>query len=275
MAMQYITKIFNSLAEFSKYLEITPLNDAREKLGWSENDRPSVYKTEGESTTKDYKEADNLLLYGDNKNYADFSKFYKTTTPTETTLKNTINCAVVGFAPHVPNFIAGVPTNMLQLHRVKAEKVCNIFVSMSYSWRTSAATIIKNGVEIVRNIESLEAAGTRCNVFAGYTGVVKTSLTQIISLYIKIKDAGEKIDLKKMAYPLINPSFLRRHVFRWIECYPDINCQRLGVSKILTGYDFKEAVKQITTNTNDIVLNGFELTERNINVYFNQNKKSF
>ena len=39
---------------------------------------------------------------------------------------------------------------------------------------------------------------------------------------LKIKDSGQYIDLLKTAYPLINPSFLRRHDFRFLEITPGV-----------------------------------------------------
>ena len=43
-----------------------------------------------------------------------------------------------------------------------------------------------------------------------------------VSIMVKIKDAGQYFDGLRVAYPLVNPSFLRRHIFAVLERMPEI-----------------------------------------------------
>ena len=63
---------------------------------------------------------------------------------------------------------------------------------------------------------SIESNGTRVNLYVG-EAVINKSYDQVAGMAIKIKNATQPIDIVKMVYPLVNPSMLRRHHFRWME----------------------------------------------------------
>ena len=49
---------------------------------------------------------------------------------------------------------------------------------------------------------------------------------ETVAAFVRIKDSGQYLDAKKMAYPLVNPSMLRRHFFRFIEKAEGITSKR-------------------------------------------------
>lgn len=66
-------------------------------------------------------------------------------------------------------------------------------------------------------IRDIELSGTRVELHI----IGGSELNQEFQIMdIKVKDSGESLNMYKLAYPLINPSFLRRHIFRVTECLP-------------------------------------------------------
>ena len=45
-------------------------------------------------------------------------------------------------------------------------------------------------------------------------------------LLVRIKDSGKYLDTLRIAYPLVNPSFYRRHVFGYMERLKGFNLDR-------------------------------------------------
>jgi hypothetical protein len=61
--------------------------------------------------------------------------------------------------------------------------------------------------------------------------------------FIKIKDSGAYMDRKKMAYPLVNTSFFRRHMFKFIETNDGLkdsiwaSCYGMAIDKNAAGHE--------------------------------------
>ena len=67
-------------------------------------------------------------------------------------------------------------------------------------------------------IKKVEAQGIRCNL--NIVEHIKSNNKEYI-FKIRVKNATEKLNVSTLAFPLVNPSMLRRLFFRFIEVYPE------------------------------------------------------
>lgn len=211
-----LCSIFSSITEFAGYLqdkEITPAYQPQ---------KASIYNTKEFAGTSSYEEAHNLMMFGDK----DLQKKIEEAGVNQTRMKlrkmqnrRVIYPSVVGFAPHVPNYIAGVPTSMINARTKKIrQKVINVFYDFGCAWTEKTETIIKAAAKFVSACMMIEAGGVRLNIYTGRTVMNSEGRKrQYNMLAIKIKESGQQFDTLKMVYPLIHPSMLRRHVCKYME----------------------------------------------------------
>ena len=125
---------------------------------------------------------------------------------------------IVGYAPVVPLAILGVPNSMINstMKRIKA-KVVDVYYDMSASCGTSSDDIIKAGVKLLSAIVELENAGYRFNLYAvqSYSNERDCDM-----LCIKVKDAQQPLDLKRVSFPLAHTGFFRVIGFDWYSRCP-------------------------------------------------------
>lgn len=181
--------------------------------------------------SKDYTEADNLLLYGDKELQKKIEAAGVLKTRAKLTGKGTrreIYSSVAGFAAHVPNYITGVPTSMLNVRQRQTKTpVIDLYYNMAAGGGNTAEEIIEASAKVISAAMTLEAQGIRLNI---YTVILSKEKNDTVVLGCKIKSSGQAFDTLKMAYPMAHPSMIRRHFFREIET-------RQGVNKYFkTGY---------------------------------------
>lgn len=213
--MDVLFKKFANMSEYHSYLESGKVQPAFKSRQASKSGGKRFTGTES------YEEADKLYLWGDEETAKKLDGSYSIKTmirkyaATKPTTKKFVS--VCGAVPHVPNYIAGIPTNMIAIRRVKVkERVTDVFFNMCISCDVSTEEIIETTIELFKAIMTIESSGTRVNLYAG-EAVINKSHTQVAGMAIKIKNATQPIDIVKMVYPLVNPSMLRRHHFRWLE----------------------------------------------------------
>ena len=203
---------YNSIEEYINYLEETP-----RKPGY----RDASESNGGDFTgTESLKYAMDLCKYGDTKLASYINELILDVSNFETVNKNRQQYVndIVGFTPNVPNYVMGIPTNMIRDNRnIIKSKVINIFINLCASAMVRQSTIKKNAAIYVAAINSLEKQGYRCNVWVGDCG---SSGSAKYGYAIKIKSDREPLNLTKMAFPLSHPSMLRRLGFKWIETLP-------------------------------------------------------
>lgn len=207
-----ILKKFASLKAFDTYLktnETTPNFEAFQH---------SILETEDFTGTKSIEEANDLMVYGDLNGLEKVKKMgvddvikniykYKT--------KAKITSSVVGCAPNVPAYICGTPNSMFnRVQQRQRTKVISLCYVMNASCWYSKEDIFKTAATFLSTVMLLEAKGIRVNVNAG---VVTEVGTQTAGFIVNIKKAEEKFNLLRCVYACTNPSFLRRHFFRFME----------------------------------------------------------
>ena len=216
MERKVISNKFDSLESFSRWLQITPQTAKGKELSKSVIISPQRTEFTG---TESFEVADNLMKFGDKENAeninATIRKIKAQGKGTET--RNKLYNSPCGFMPIVPKVLAGDPQNMLAIkkQRYNSTKIINIAYNVAVDWRIKIESIIETTAKVANVIASLEKNGYRVNLYAYFCGggEGKTLGTAII----KIKDSGKYLDTLRIAYPLVNPSFYRRHIFAYME----------------------------------------------------------
>jgi hypothetical protein len=210
-----VYKRFESVGEFSRYLAEGKTKPEFEPYKCATQITPYRTKFTG---TESYEQADKLLLYGDR----DLAEKLERAGVRQTRMKlqkqgakRVIRASVVGFAPHVPNFIAGIPTAMLSIKEKRVpQRVVTIYYNCSVRYGISSDDIIKATANLMSAAMQIEANGTRVNM---YVSCICEVDGQYLCATVKVKEAGQPFDTLKMTYPLVHTSMHRRHMFRLME----------------------------------------------------------
>lgn len=133
---------------------------------------------------------------------------------------------IVGYAPIVPLAVLGVPNSMInsRMKPIKA-KVIDVYYNMSASCSVDSKDIINSGVKLLSVIVALEQQGYRFNLYAVQTYYRDK---KCYMLKVKVKDAMQPIDLKRISFPLTHTGFFRVIGFDWYSKCPE--------AKYLSGY---------------------------------------
>lgn len=137
---------------------------------------------------------------------------------------------VIGYAPHVPNAILGLPNSMIltksQPQKTKAMSIC---YCITENCETDSEEFIRSGIAILGVINSLELQGVRVKLrivfYCAKEGEERAFGT------VDIKDYREHLDLQKLCFPIAHPSMFRRIGFKWLE-----TCQGLRNEEWAFGY---------------------------------------
>ena len=215
MERKVIYNKFDSLEAFSRWLQSTPQTAKGKELN------KSIKNSFSFTGTTSFEEAQNLLKYGDKVNadkIAATIRKIKAQGKGNST-RNSLYNSPCGFMPVVPKVLAGDPQNMLAIkkQRYNSTKVLNVVYNITVSGDNKKEQLFKTAAKVANVIASLEKNGYRVNLYVCFSvrSAYEESL-KAISI-IKIKDSGKYLDTLRIAYPLINPSFLRRHLFAYLE----------------------------------------------------------
>ena len=229
---------FNGLNDFEDYITKTPLNKV---FQWEKI--ISVNADYKFTQTNSYNEAVQLFNNG-------WNDMAKNITQKLNVIKNQqvdsevqkIMYDVVGFQASVPRYLQGIPTSMVNKKRVPIkQKVITLNKDISYNALTSTEDIIDASVQTLQLIKKIEAQGIRVNlnlIFGSMAGSTK----EVVK--IRLKSANERLNVSKLAFPLVHPSMLRRLIFRYIEVAPTItDAYKWGYGKPLDGSQLKTYCK--------------------------------
>lgn len=226
---------FNSLSEFLRHIAQGETQPDFLKY-WIEEDKlRSKCTTDSQckfAGTRSLEEADRLLHDGDRDNMELLKKygFEPDVKKYNFAQRRKITPAVVGFAPIVPNAIAGVPVAMQRVEQIKVQqRVVNVVLSVCFDYTIDKKDYATFAAKVLNACISLEKRNIRVNLYVVMGAREKNKVDgQHIVSFVKIKDSKQTIDPLSVAYPVINASFLRRHNFRLIETTP-------GVSRLFCG----------------------------------------
>jgi hypothetical protein len=121
----------------------------------------------------------------------------------------------VGFIPHVPNTLMGLPITMINKEKQDHNaKTIHLIYSISTASQVSPNDMITGGINFISLVNSLEKQGYRVKI--DIMSCFATSKT-LSSFSVSVKEYGQKLNLLKLTFPLVHPSMLRRIAFKWLE----------------------------------------------------------
>ena len=212
----YHYREFGSIQEFIEYIEGTPLNDVfrwKPNLDSTDTSQPKWYQTVS------YEDAQNRLKHGDKALAEKLTGTLKLEKHAENMMVQKPTYGVAGYQASVPRYLQGIPTSMVTKKAVvQKQKVITITKNIGYTAIFSGQQIIDESIKAVKLINTIEAHGIRCNLYV--TSIAKEGSTAI-GFRIKVKSANERTHMSKLAFPLANPSMLRRFAFRYREVAPE------------------------------------------------------
>ena len=175
--------------------------------------------------TNSLDEANDLFYHGDKENAdkvtAAKAKIKAQGKGYET--RNSLYNSPCGFMPIVPKVLAGNPQNMLAIKKqtYQSTKVLNVVYNTTVHGSVKKENILNVAAKIANVIASLEKNGYRINLYVFFAAKDCYKGKTEASCLIKVKDSGKYLDTLRIAYPLVNSSFLRRHLFAYLERLPE------------------------------------------------------
>lgn len=216
------TTKYNTLSDFSEDLKL-PIVPICQK--WISSTGESSWDTKWRGTAS-FDEADRLMNDGDKKSAKKLVDAVTNCTYNGTRRAG-LQPAVVGCVPCVPNAVRNIPLSMFRPSKRPAKPVLNLLLSVIAPHTVKAATITANAAKVLSAVRAIEAAGysvslSVCCFFADKYQAwheLQTNKTTCDGFMLNVKSAGEHLDVERLAYIICNPSFLRRHAFKWYETH--------------------------------------------------------
>lgn len=212
---------WDSVSQFSRYLAKTPTSGVFKSV----DDLASQNADYDFHRTHSWDEADNLLRTGDRELFKRLQAREKMRGVKGTGIasKHQYFTDVCGFTPHVPNYVMGLPNNMInkKVVRYKSSKVVTVIYNPSAHCGIKTDEMIDSALNVMNFVLSLERDGYKVNLYIMHTAVCRDE--SVINI-VRIKSSEDYTDKLKMVYPMVNPSMLRRHFFRCIEV-SGVTCQ--------------------------------------------------
>ena len=157
-----------------------------------------------------YQKAKELLKYGYK---ADVNQELNVPIFNTTGEKKVNTIGIVGYAPHVPNAISGLPLCMRTKRKIETRnKVVDLYFNATFNADVSTSTIKEKGERMIRLIKEHESKGVRVNLYlvASATDFKDHQAT----IVVKFKDAKHPLNVSRLYYPLMHPSYLRVFMFK-------------------------------------------------------------
>lgn len=213
--MKIIYEHFDSLGRYLETIENRKPNRVFSGYSLHSKDRDRDF-----TLTDSYEEANELARVGYKEGLDKLKAANSKTRHMGSAPKALPVTSVVGFAPHVPNAITGVPCSMITTQKVEQKaKVISILYYMGGACHVNAREFVEAGKNILNVIYSLELQGYRValNVLTSFCEDNEYALCSV-----QVKHWRQPSNPLKISYPLIHPSFFRRHGFRWLETQPEL-----------------------------------------------------
>lgn len=243
---------YESISEFVNTMNARPVDPFYKDILISHE--TGEYRT-AFTGTKSFEEADDLLMNGDLETAKKMNAKARNVKQAKG-VKNTITRGPVGFVPNIPAYLSGNPNNMffVRSQSYKSTKVVSLIINNTVPYTVGGDELAAFGVNLLNVVTALESKGYRLNVYITDTSYFDKSKNTGV-LVVKIKDSGKPLNLTKVAYPIANPSFSRRHCRNWIEKNGNLKSKGYGFglpyseSKAILAKHFS---KFVYINTNDL-----------------------
>ncbi len=252
--MKTITKIFNSFTELESFISSSPRVKGNEERSTSEDMSDTFFKFSG---TTDYAQAAEFLRSG--YNYG-FEQLQKEMTGLAKNYKNvvTVKNDVYGVVPNIGAYMTGHPKNMFNIKtekRAVKTKVINMIVNTSVPAKYTKDDIVRLGAATLLHLVRLERNGYKVNLYVA--NKIEWRSNQLVC-FTKVKNSSEQLNLLKVAYPIVHPSFIRRHMFAVYE----------RTIKIDSGYGYPQSVESkdlpVSLNSMNTIIFNYREAPRNV-----------
>lgn len=201
--MEILYKIFNSSNELADFCKNQPK-------------RFRIYNTDNELS----KSSENKLRYGDQTEVDSLKAPLKTFG-----YKKTVTYDFAGQRPIVQRAVQSNPYAFQNVKKqYKENKFITIIFDQTVPWTYSGTKMTENGKKFLATLKYMEQNGYRIRLF-GCAGA-KNYSNQANMVLLKLKDYHEGFSLSRIAFPIVNPNFLRNVFFAWTDREP--SCIDLG-----------------------------------------------
>jgi hypothetical protein len=127
--------------------------------------------------------------------------------------------SVRGCLPSVPNYLRGVPKNMLNVRREPRHKpVIDMFIDSGIYDGIDVDKVAAFTARLANVIAAVERAGVRINLYSACIGKNKGD---IYGYVVKIKEASSPLNLLNIAFPIMNRAMCRVVFLHWMDCNID------------------------------------------------------
>lgn len=259
--MNIVREDFNSIDEFLKSINTRKNNSIFENKNHSKTNDKSFTGTEN------YEEAEQLIKYGWEEPLKELKIANAIPNVSSYSSRRIPKNSIIGYAPCVPNAIRGIPESMINTQTiVQKTKTITIVFSNTANCMIGTNEFIKCGTTVIQLINSLESKGIRVKLLSNF--YCAECGNEYAFGNVTIKDFKDKLDLKKLAFPIAHTSFFRRFGFKWIETCSGLtnNSWSDGYGKsMMEGYHV-DIIKKNFIKENEVFINQRIIKSANYNV---------
>ena len=181
-----------------------------------------------------------------------------------------IEIGVYGCIPSVPNYLRGVPANMMRVVREpRRNPVIDIYVENSIYDGINVDRVAEKAAIIANVITATEMAGVRVNLYAMNTSHDHHDTGKAYAMVCRIKDADAPLNLLNIAFCVCNKAMHRSIFLMWLERHA--NNRVSGYGAPMRGDNAKNTfgIDGIVLSIRDMVDNywGIEQVTNKINEY--------
>jgi hypothetical protein len=144
---------------------------------------------------------------------------------------------------NIGRYVSGHPKPYMQKQQIEDEtgdnksgKIINIAFNMSASGEISGQEMFNKGATIAALIELLERAGKRVELKGRMSSTGHDKAKPNFRYQVMIKEAGEPIDVDRIAFALAHPGCLRRLGFSIMEQASEKIQRAIGIGEWGSGY---------------------------------------
>lgn len=204
--------------------------------------------------TPDFASAAKLLQAGWDEHTRTLTEKYRAAANTDKTQKvdkRRTRSNVVGGVVSVSKYLRGEPKVFRQTYKTKLpNKTVRVVYDTCASGSNSADRLLASGLALVGVIMRLERSGYRVELYIGSAFAIDRDAKgggEIVGGFFKAKDYRQQINLRKLTFPIANPSMLRRIMFRYLETHPTLKS---------TSYNYGYGYPVDKTAARDVVRRG-------------------
>lgn len=170
--------------------------------------------------SKSYDDANRLALYGWDKGVTAIQGLQAATAGGNAKFRPSYD--VAGGVPNIPRAISGNAMCWRRMRRaVSSARVLTLAFCSTVASGVTAQKLANVAAVVLDAVAGLEKSGYRLNIYAGCVSCSDYDETEIAACWVKVKEAGQYLQISRVAYPLAHPSFFRRHLLRWQETHPE------------------------------------------------------